>query len=190
MRAFMRADPDVIMCGEIRDAETAKEACAGGLAGRRVWGTTHAPDAIRAIQRLLEFGVHRSTIAQSLKSVLAQRHRAASLSRLSARGTHSLAIARQYERIVTDNTTGARRVRTFYRQATTDEIRRRGGCKKCGDTGISGQRALFELLVMTDELEDAIVHEASRAALSQIALSEDCGYLPMRFHCRLALVRR
>jgi len=73
MRAFMRSDPDIIMCGEIRDAETAKEACAGGLAGRRVWATTHAPDAIRAVQRLLEFGVHRSTIAQSLKSVLAQR---------------------------------------------------------------------------------------------------------------------
>ena len=182
MRAFMRADPDVIMCGEIRDAETAKEACAGGLAGRRVWGTTHAPDAIRAIQRLLEFGVHRSTIAQSVKSVLAQRIVRRLCSDCRQEEPIPFAIARQYERIVTDNTTGARRVRNFYRQATPDEIRRRGGCKKCGDTGISGQRALFELLVMTDELEDAIVHEASRAALSQIALSEDCGYLPMRYH--------
>jgi general secretion pathway protein E len=182
MRAFMRADPDVIMCGEIRDAETAKEACAGGLAGRRVWGTTHAPDAIRAIQRLLEFGVHRSTIAQSVKSVLAQRIVRRLCPDCKQEEPIPFAIARQYDRLINDNETGQRRVKTFYRQATPEEIRRRSGCKKCGDTGISGQRAIFELLVMTDELEDAIVHEASRAALYQIALSDDCGYLPMRYH--------
>jgi type II secretory ATPase GspE/PulE/Tfp pilus assembly ATPase PilB-like protein len=182
MRAFMRADPDVIMCGEIRDAETAKEACAGGLAGRRVWGTTHAPDAIRALQRLLEFGVHRSTIAQSVKSVLAQRIVRRLCPDCREPEPIPFAIARQYERLIVDNETGKRVVTTFYRQATAEEIKRRGGCKKCSSTGISGQRAVFELLVMTDELEDAIVHEASRAALYQIALSDECGYLPMRYH--------
>ena len=182
MRAFMRADPDVILCGEIRDAETAKEACAGGLAGRRVWGTTHAPDAIRAIQRLLEFGVHRSTIAQAVKSVLAQRIVRRLCPDCRQEEPIPFAIKRQYERLINDNETGQPRYKTFYRAATSAELKARGGCKKCGDTGISGQRVLFELLVMTDELEDAIVHEASRAALYQIALSDECGYLPMRFH--------
>ena len=79
MRSFMRADPDIILCGEIRDADTAKEAAAAGLAGRRVWATIHSPDTIRSVQRLVEFRVERLTIAQSLKSVLAQPNGAPAL---------------------------------------------------------------------------------------------------------------
>lgn len=182
MRSFMRDDPDIIVCGEMRDAETAKEACAAGLAGRRVWTTTHAPDAIRTIQRLIEFGVNRSTIAQAVKSVLAQRIVRRLCPECRVPDPIPFAIARHYERIIDDNTTGKRRVETFYRQSTPAERSKRGGCKTCRDTGISGQRAIFELLVMTDLIEDAITHEASRAAIQTLAVDDECGYIPMRVH--------
>ena len=182
MRAFMRGDPDIIVCGEMRDAETAKEACAAGLAGRRVWTTTHAPDAVRTIQRLIEFGVNRSTIAQAVRSVLAQRIVRRLCPDCRQPEPIPFAIARHYERLIDDNSTGQRRVETFYRQATPAEIAKRRGCKACHDTGISGQRAIFELLVMTDEIEDAITHEASRAAIHRLALEDECGYIPMRYH--------
>jgi general secretion pathway protein E len=72
-RAFLRHDPDVVLIGEIRDADTAREAVRAALTGRKVLSTLHTQDAIAAIPRLLELGVEPGLLAQTLTGVVAQR---------------------------------------------------------------------------------------------------------------------
>jgi type IV pilus assembly protein PilB len=180
MRSFMRADPDIILCGEIRDADTAKEAAAAGLAGRRVWATIHSPDTIRSVQRLVEFRVERLTIAQSLKSVLAQRmvRRLCPECRVKDSLPYQISKAKEYAKLV--ETLSDKNV---YRMAKPEELLERGGCKTCGSTGVAGQSVVFEFLRITESIEDAIVNEAPRSFLERAALEdEETGYLPMRYH--------
>lgn len=73
LRGFLRQDPDVVMVGELRDAETAAVASAASLSGILVMTTLHANDAFAAIERLVEFGVKRHTIAAGLSAVISQR---------------------------------------------------------------------------------------------------------------------
>jgi type II secretory ATPase GspE/PulE/Tfp pilus assembly ATPase PilB-like protein len=166
MRAFMRQDPDVIFCGEIRDDETADQTLKGGLSGKVIYTTIHSPDAIRVVDRLIEFGVRRGTIGSALKSVLAQRL----VRRLCDKCRVETAVPMPLRRAYAVQFDGVTKV---YERSPE-------GCSACLHTGISGQAAVFELLAMSDEIEDAIVHEASRAALYALAVSE--GYVPMREH--------
>ena len=73
MRAFLRQDPNVIMLGEMRDAESAGVALSAALSGQLVMTTLHASDAPRAIERLIEFGLHRNTLAAGLSAIVSQR---------------------------------------------------------------------------------------------------------------------
>ena len=164
MRAFMRQDPDVIFCGEMRDDETAFETMKGGLSGRVVYSTIHAPDAVRVLDRLVEYGVRRGTIGSALKSVLAQRIVRKLCVECREKESASITLRRAYP--------------VQFENVSKVFARRRGGCAACHKTGIAGQVAVFELFAMSDEIEDAIVHEASRAALYRLALGE--GYVPMR----------
>jgi type II secretory ATPase GspE/PulE/Tfp pilus assembly ATPase PilB-like protein len=169
MRAFMRQDPDVIFCGEMRDDETAFETMKGGLSGRVVYSTIHSPDAVRVVDRLVEFGVRRGTIGSALKSVLAQRI-VRKLCECRKEVTPSITLRRAYPVQFEESGLFSKTGKVFGRNPK--------GCQACHRTGIAGQAAIFELFAMSDEIEDAIVHEASRAALYRLALSE--GYVPMR----------
>jgi len=164
MRAFMRQDPDVIFCGEMRDDETAFETMKGGLSGRIVYSTIHSPDAVRVVDRLVEYQVRRGTIGSALKSVLAQRIVRKLCTECRVPVSSAITLRRQYP--------------VQFENVSKVFERRKGGCATCQGTGIAGQVAVFELFAMSDEIEDAIVHEASRAALYRLALSE--GYVPMR----------
>jgi type IV pilus assembly protein PilB len=73
LRAFLRQDPNVIMLGEMRDAESASVAMSAALSGQLVITTMHASDATRAIERLVEFGLDRHTLAAGLSAVVSQR---------------------------------------------------------------------------------------------------------------------
>jgi type II secretory ATPase GspE/PulE/Tfp pilus assembly ATPase PilB-like protein len=166
MRAFMRQDPDVILCGEMRDEQTAFETMRGGLSGRVVYTTIHAPDAVRVVDRLVEYGVRRGTIGSALKSVLAQRI----VRKLCRECREAVAVPIALRRAYPLQFEGVGQV--FARNPA--------GCGRCHATGIAGQVAVFELFAMSDEVEDAIVNEASRAALYRLAMSQ--GYVPMREH--------
>lgn len=73
LRAFLRQDPNVIMLGEMRDAESASVAMSAALSGQLVMTTLHASDAPRAIERLVEFGLNRHTLAAGLSAIVSQR---------------------------------------------------------------------------------------------------------------------
>ena len=128
LRHILRQDPDVIMVGEIRDAETARVAIQSSLTGHLVFSTLHTNDAPSAITRLIDLGVESYLVSASLAAVCAQR-----LVRL---------------------------------QHTTCEGR---GCEECFGTGFSGRSALFELLVINEELRKLIAAAAPLEKLRDAA---------------------
>jgi type II secretory ATPase GspE/PulE/Tfp pilus assembly ATPase PilB-like protein len=166
MRAFARQDPDVVLCGEMRDPETAIETMKAGLSGRTIYSTIHASDAIRVVDRLIEFGVRRGTIASALRSVLAQR--------LVRKLCPACRLAVDVPAWLREE------FPTVFASTARIARRRPTGCGACQGTGVAGQVAAFELLVMIDDLEDAIVRGVSRAELASLAATH--GYRPLRHH--------
>jgi len=161
LRSILRQDPDVIMIGEMRDAETAEIAVQAAMTGHLVFSTLHTNDAIGAIPRLLDLGVPEYLISATLDGVLAQR-----LVRRVCDGCRS-----EY---VPDPSSVAL---LAGRPAGRKKLVRGMGCASCRGTGFRGRVGVFELLVMTDDLKDAINSRTSRSALR--ALAEQGGMRPI-----------
>lgn len=159
LRAFLRQDPNVIMVGEIRDEETAAVAASAALSGQLVLATLHSNDAPKAIERLMELGVARHTIAAGLSAVVAQRlvRRLCEVCRLPYQMSPQL--AREFS--IEDGSTVYRAV----------------GCDACMGAGYVGRVAVFESLFIDDELRRLIAHGASSVAIADRAC--ESGYEPM-----------
>jgi type II secretory ATPase GspE/PulE/Tfp pilus assembly ATPase PilB-like protein len=148
LRSILRQDPDVILVGEIRDAETATIAVQAALTGHLVLSTLHTIDAAGAIARLDDLGVDRYKVAAALKGVVAQR-----LLRKLCDG------CREHD---TDTPGPA-----LGRWLSADAVRwRERGCGACARTGFRGRLAVIETMVTTPEMERAV---ASGAAADTIA---------------------
>jgi len=137
----LRQDPDVIMVGEIRDAETADIAMQAATTGHLVLSTVHAKDTIGTIFRLLDLGAEPYLVASTLNLVLAQR-----LVRLLC---PHCKIARK------PKTNELMRLRKSVEGI--GEVHQAVGCPRCFGTGYAGRSAVFELLTATDELRDIIL---------------------------------
>ncbi len=162
LRSFLRHDPDVILVGEIRDKETAEVAINASLTGHLVFSTLHTNDAVTATTRLLDMGVESFLVSSSIEAVLAQRlvrkickH---CKEEYKPENPHMLPPDFGYER---------------------GEVLHRGkGCQQCRNTGFSGRKALYELLVMNDELRELVLNEASAAQI--LAAARENGLVVMR----------
>ncbi len=171
LRSIVRQDPDVIMVGEIRDAETAEIAIQAALTGHLVFSTLHTNDAAGAVARLLEMGVEDYLLASSLLGVLAQRlvRRVCANCRVPADpGVETLSD------LATKDTRS---------HGTVYEAR---GCEECAGTGYRGRCGIYELLVVGDQVRDLILKRASADMIKQEAvrrgmrtLRED-GWLKVR----------
>lgn len=140
LRAFLRQDPDVILVGEIRDAETAQIACQAALTGHLVLATLHTNSAVQAITRLLDIGVKPFLVAPSLIGVMSQR-----LVRKICDHCKEKYLATQEQ--VKELFVWEGREIYFYRGK---------GCVQCNNTGYSGRIALHEVIVVDDELRNMI----------------------------------
>ncbi len=158
LRGFMRQDPDVIMVGEMRDAQTAAVAISASLAGQLVFTTLHSNDAPRTIERLIELGVARQSLAAGLTAILAQR-----LVRRLCEGCRVAAPIPAEIRA---------RFEPQHVQWWTA-----GGCRTCAQTGYSGRIGVYELLVVDDALRESIGGGGSGVAIAQLAAAS--GYRPM-----------
>jgi type IV pilus assembly protein PilB len=159
LRAMLRQDPDVIMVGEMRDAETAKTALHAALSGRMVVSTLHSADAPRAIDRLEELGLSRASLAAGLSALLAQRL----VRRLCQACKEPASIdASTAERLRVE------RERTYF------EAR---GCERCDGSGYSGRTGVFEFIAVDDTVRDAVASGASSVAISRLARKQ--GFRPM-----------
>ena len=156
LRSFLRADPDVIMVGEMRDRETAEVAIEACLTGHLVLSTLHTNGAIETIVRLLDMGLDPFNYADALLGVLAQRlvRRLCMQCRKPYHPT-----ADQYEELARHFGREAfAGVAPPYDAATT--FYASGGCAACEKTGYSGRIAIHELLVATDAIKKLIQSRA------------------------------
>ncbi|MCP4645745.1 MAG: type II/IV secretion system protein [bacterium] len=153
IRALLRQDPEVIMIGEIRDAETARSAIQAGLTGHLVISTIHSGTAAGVFTRLIDMGIEPFLLASSVTGVLAQRLVRANCPHCAAAYDPDPAL------------------RTRFGLADGDAAFLHGtGCDACQGIGYSGRTAISELLTMNDELGDLILARSRTAALHEAAL--------------------
>jgi type IV pilus assembly protein PilB len=161
LRSILRADPDVVMVGEIRDAETAKISIESALTGHFVLSSMHTNDAPGAITRLNEMGVEPFLTGSAVSAVLAQR-----LARkLCAHccEMYSPSVDELLRNRVSPEVAAASDGAAFYRKR---------GCPRCGHTGYKGRIGIFQLMVMSEELESLAVGRASREDLEREAIRQ------------------
>lgn len=146
LRAILRQDPDVVMIGEIRDAETANIAVQASLTGHLVLSTLHTNTAIGAVTRLRDMGIEPFLLSSSLVGVLAQR-----------------LVRRLCEHCKTPYTADAAEAEIL--GVPSAQIYQPEGCEHCQHTGYSGRMGLYELILVDDTVRKLIHTDASEAEM-------------------------
>jgi type IV pilus assembly protein PilB len=153
---MLRADPDIIMVGEIRDAETAKISVEAALTGHLVLSTLHTNDAPSAITRLTEMGIAPFLTASAVDCVVAQRL----ARRLCTHCKKSTVL-------------GVEALRAAGYDAAFDiEAFEAAGCARCGRSGYKGRVGLYEVMSVTDEIRDLTIERASADAIKSVAVEQ------------------
>ncbi len=173
MRSFVREDPDVILVGEIRDGETGLEAMRASQTGHLVLSTLHCNDAVDAVQRLFDLGLHENTVAGELIAVFSQR-----LAKRICEGCRVASVPQPA--LVAEIFGDAGLPADLHPQ-------RGAGCERCRGTGSHGRVGVVEYLPTPASVRRGIAHRLPIDELRQVALR--AGLLPMRDQA-LALVAR
>jgi type II secretory ATPase GspE/PulE/Tfp pilus assembly ATPase PilB-like protein/putative methionine-R-sulfoxide reductase with GAF domain len=173
MRAFLRADPDVIMVGEMRDYETARTGVEASLTGHLVFSTLHTNSAPETIVRLLDMGIDPLNFADSLLGILAQRL-VRTLCKKCKEEYHPPPeefdeMVRQYgeEHFAALGISYDDNFKLF----------RPKGCRECNNTGYRGRLAIHELLASTDEVKRLIQKRETVETLRDLAISQGMSTL-------------
>ena len=167
MRAFLRADPDVIMVGEMRDHETVSTGIEASLTGHLVFSTLHTNSAPETITRLLDMGMDPFNFADALLGILAQR-----LVRTLCNGCR--------EKYHPTRAEYGSLVRAYdgdfealgYQYTEDFALYRPKGCPKCGNTGYRGRAGIYELLAGTKEMKSLIQDRAKMEAIREQAVKD------------------
>ena len=162
LRCFLRQDPDIIMVGEIRDTETASLAIDASLTGHLVVSTLHTNSSVSSISRLEKMGIEPYLLADATVGILAQRLvkrlcTCKKQKKITIRDRKKLGIGKEEEI-------------TLYEPC---------GCVKCNGTGYKGRIAVYEILVFTEELKEAIADERPLNEIEDIAMKQGLQTLKM-----------
>jgi type IV pilus assembly protein PilB len=165
LRAIVRQDPDIILVGEVRDRESAEMAIQAALTGHKVFSTFHTEDSVGALLRLLDMGIEPFLVASTINAVLAQR-----------------LLRRTCPHCREDFVPSAREIRAL--SLARDELAafplaHGRGCVRCFQTGYRSRVGVFELLLMTDPMRDAILQKRPSHELRHLAL-EAPGFLHLQ----------
>jgi general secretion pathway protein E len=158
LRAFVRQDPDIIMVGEVRDAETAHIAIHAALTGHLVLTTLHTETAAAAVPRLLDMNVEGFLLRSTLRASIAQR-----LVRL-------LCDRCKVVRTLDAADIGADPRYTMLGFKPGEILHEPAGCEHCGGTGYRGRSGVFEILEMTSEIRDLIARRADATLIDETAV--------------------
>jgi type IV pilus assembly protein PilB len=167
LRSILRSDPDIVLVGEIRDRETAIIAIEAALTGHLVLSSLHTNDAAGTPMRLVEMGVEPFLVGSSLDCVLAQR------------------LARQLCEECSENYQPSKEDLEIFSFSDADapssgapHFRRAVGCQACSHTGYRGRIAIHESLVVTEEIERAVISRATSDEIQSLAVAR--GMVPLR----------
>lgn len=167
LRSFLRADPDIILVGEIRDTDTATIAVEASLTGHMVLSTIHTNNAASTPLRLIEMGVQPFLVTSSLNAVLAQRLARRLCDRCKV--TRTMKVGPTDRKIIPDE---------FIAEDGTYTIWSPVGCPTCANSGYRGRFAIHEVMTMTDEMRELILAGASVNKIEHLAVSQ--GMITLR----------
>ena len=159
LRSFLRQDPDVVLVGEIRDKETSEIAIKAALTGHLVLSTLHTNDAINTISRLINMGVPNYLIAAALSLIIAQR-----LGRKICNECKE-----EDDKITPEHLTS---IGFSTEQASRTKIYKGKGCAKCKNTGYKGRQGIYEILEISENMENAILQNKNTTELKVIAAKD------------------
>ena len=156
LRSMMRADPDVMMVGEIRDRETAQIAIESALTGHYVLSTLHTNDAPMSVARLIEMGIEPFLVASGISCVVAQR------------------LARTLCDCKEETEIG---VEALHRNGFADvnepvQAFQPVGCVQCARTGYKGRIGVYEVMLVSDEMRELIVEKRPASEIAEVAVSQ------------------
>ncbi len=156
LRSMMRADPDVVMVGEIRDRETAQIAIEAALTGHLVLSTLHTNDAATAVSRLIEMGVEPFLVASAIDCVVAQR------------------LARQVcMHCRVEQTYPAETLRASGFAVDGDVVGYEAhGCGRCANTGYRGRVGLYEVMTVSEEIRALALARETAATIGRVAIEQ------------------
>jgi type II secretory ATPase GspE/PulE/Tfp pilus assembly ATPase PilB-like protein len=176
LRSFLRADPDVIMIGEMRDTETARIAIEASLTGHLVFSTLHTNSAPETVVRLIEMGIDPFNFADALLGIVAQRlaRRLCDNCKKSVRPDREI-----FEKIVADfnhDSGGMGHSLPDYKDV---DFKMHYGCDQCGGSGYKGRLPVTEMMLATPAVKDAVRDRRGVADLRQLAIEEGMWTLKM-----------
>ncbi|MFH1782620.1 MAG: ATPase, T2SS/T4P/T4SS family [Candidatus Omnitrophota bacterium] len=159
LRSFLRHDPDVIMVGEVRDLETAEIAIRVALTGHLVFSTLHTNDAASGITRLLDIGVPTYLVASSVDAFIAQRLIREICPNCKYEDKDSPQEMKNL--IASELNLDAKKIKIF----------RGKGCGKCNSTGFFGRSAIYEILLLDEEIKNLILKKSPSSVIKKVAVS-------------------
>ena len=177
LRAFLRQDPDVIMVGEIRDAETAAIGLEAAMTGHLVFSSFHANNVTAAIQRLENLGCNRTMIAQAVSLVLVQRL----VRRLCNHCAVTAPVPPVLHRSLAD--------RGVVEKDATLALPKPRGCERCNQTGFAGRVAVIESLQVTDDIATALMADERLDTIERQAV-RDGAMIPFRRYASFLMTRK
>jgi len=176
LRSFLRADPDVIMIGEMRDSETTKIAIQASLTGHLVFSTLHTNSAAETITRLIEMGIEPLNFSDAMLGILSQRL-TLRLCKHCKKPYHPS--REEYEELV--NAYGLESFKAHNMEHYSEDftLMKKVGCEICEKTGYKGRIALHELLIETEEIKNAIKKRMHPSDIEKLMLKSGMKILRM-----------
>jgi general secretion pathway protein E/type IV pilus assembly protein PilB len=156
LRSILRGDPNVVMVGEMRDVETTEIAIRAALTGHLVFSTLHTNDAIGGITRLVDMGIEPFLVGSSVRAFLAQRLVRVLCPWCCEKGSYS-------DEYIREIGIPPEKAATAHRAV---------GCDRCRQTGYQGRRAIYEICLVSPQMQEMITRRESNAALKELARSQ------------------
>ncbi|MEE8331612.1 MAG: ATPase, T2SS/T4P/T4SS family [Acidimicrobiia bacterium] len=155
LKSILRSDPDIVLVGEIRDAETAQIAVEAALTGHLVMSTLHTNDAASSIGRLIEMGVEPYLVSSSVDCIVAQR------------------LARRLCDKCMEAYTSTPEEMHVLGMESAKELYRAQGCASCSSTGYRGRLAINEVMLMSEEIQRMAVEHRPSDEIKKVAIEQD-----------------
>ena len=170
LRTILRQDPNVILVGEVRDLETAELCIHASLTGHLVLSTLHTNTALGAINRLLDLGIERFLLPETIRMIMSQRLAKRLCDNCKKEETPSADL----KNIISDNIKNIDKeiTESLKIDINNPKIYHPSGCEKCNFRGYIGRLGIFEIILLTDELKKAIYDKKTNKEMEEILIKQ------------------